>query len=166
MAILRLCIETIETPRLKCIDLFIGEKGANAFLYPLVSPSRHGCVIGSPGPLPRGPAPHASEVGKMVTLPIVFPMAKVVGPTDHHYPRVVSIELQHGLREQKKGWIRHAVIVEDDPFIDFGECPINTGSVALACPEIRFGIVISHVARPVDILDNCSCPGTIVDVRQ
>ena len=85
-------------------------------------------------------------------------MPKVVGATDHHDSRVVPELLQHGLTEPEKRRIRYAVIIENNAFINFGERPVNTGSVALSGPQVRFRVVMLHIAGPVDVFNDSSCP--------
>src|SRR6185437_2728124 len=83
-------VEAIEPPGLVCVHLIVGQKTANADLYFIVSPRRHSCIVEVPGAFPRGPAPNRSEVRKMETLTLLFPMPQIVGPAHHHHPRVVS----------------------------------------------------------------------------
>jgi hypothetical protein len=82
----------------------------------------------------------------VIALGAGLPFDQVVGAADHHYPLVVTVAREQLVAVAEEGWIRHAVVLEHDGFLDLLEHPGQPAGDAPPATEVDRSVVADHLA--------------------
>ena len=69
---------------------------------------------------------------------------------DGEHALIVAVFRQHIGAVGEKGWMRQAVILDDDRLVHLGEHTVETGGDTPATAQVLIGKVARHLAGPVD----------------